>query len=381
MSPDQIVILAAYLIFWQAYKLRRKFSGLGHAALILSLTATLANSTTARLSDANPPSLITGQYYDFVEHIFVLISVAGLYVFHLAVEHCTLRSRRVLLTLGGAFVVAAVLAVGVYHAITYGPLLAISVESYHDPFGFVYAFGSGMYYGIVMGLVATWMWRYVRAKDTPFRRGIRIAALGIYAISVLSILRAVPIGIVFVGGPDIEPPFLLLGAVTALSFPLVFIGLSYPLVVSRWHAYRAGRRRRQISTDVRVVWQQCQVVYPEIVLRPRSRLERAGRVVWNPDKLHRLTTESFDALAKLLVQSLPVDTTPGRIAAESLRTAVRRYDDTHAVSVRAIIAPPGAGPHNGAPAQPDHDASIDMLVSLANVLREGTTDERERARA
>jgi hypothetical protein len=90
MSVSQILISCGYLMCWQGYKLLRKLSGLGHVSLILSLAATLANAAVARLNDAHAlPIALSPQYVVLTQQLLVLVSVAGLYVFRLAVEKCT----------------------------------------------------------------------------------------------------------------------------------------------------------------------------------------------------------------------------------------------------------------------------------------------------
>lgn len=380
MSVELILLLAGYLLAWQGYKVRHRVSGLGHIALILSLTATLANSTTARISAAHPHTLLTGQYIALVEHIFVVISVAGLYVFRLAVEGHTIHSRRVLATISGGALMSLGFAAITVFAIVSGELLSPTTKSYRDLHGFLYAFGAGIYYGSVMFAVALWMARYVKGREKHFRYGMRIAAAGLFIVSALSFVRAIPVASVFFGGPRNIVPHYLLGAVSAAAFPLVFVGLSYPLVISRLRAFRAWTRRRKMCADVRVVWKECVSAYPEIVLRPDSSpVRRLRDSIWNPAELSRLKTESFDGLAKLLVHSASTESAAAVTAAANLREAIRRYDEAHKVSVWDIISPTASeGDDEGVPPRPEGKAEDEMLLALADELRGMSEASRSR---
>ena len=85
MPIPLIAMLATYLMCWQAYKLRERLNGLGHAGILVSLVSTLSNSATARISDAYPPSPAGYQYVLFIHHVFITGSCLGLYLVRLAV--------------------------------------------------------------------------------------------------------------------------------------------------------------------------------------------------------------------------------------------------------------------------------------------------------
>jgi hypothetical protein len=265
-------------------------------------------------------------------------------------------------------------------AIVSGELLSPTTKSYRDLHGFLYAFGAGIYYGSVMFAVALWMARYVKGREKHFRYGMRIAAAGLFIVSALSIVRAIPVASVFFGGPRNIVPHYLLGAVSAAAFPLVFVGLSYPLVISRLRAFRAWTRRRKMCADVRVVWKECVSAYPEIVLRPDSSpVRRLRDSIWNPAELSRLKTESFDGLAKLLVHSASTESAAAVTAAANLREAIRRYDEAHKVSVWDIISPTASeGDDEGVPPRPEGKAEDEMLLALADELRGMSEASRSR---
>lgn len=389
MSVTLIVMLATYLVCWQGYKLRERLNGLGHAGILFSLAATLLNSTTARLSDAHPHSLYVGQYIALIEHIFVAVSTLGLYLLRLAVEGHSLRDRPVRRAIGGGVLFSCALTAITAAAISRGRLLSPTPESYRDPLGFLYAFGSGLYYGTILLLVSVWMWRYVREQDeqdeqAQLRIGVRIAAIGLFGLAAFCFARATPIAVVFLGGPPrIAQPFWVLGPISAAAWPLVFIGLSYPLLRSRGAAYRAWKSRRATREQARVLLRTCHTAYPEIELPPSGIRERARQFLSSHHRLTRTVTETFDALAKLLIQDEPINTPAGRVAADRLREAVRRYDSTHAVPVTEIISPEAGDEVLDSEGVPDPPADalqhdIAFVLELAAELRAVIDDHRVR---
>jgi hypothetical protein len=197
---------------------------------------------------------------------------------------------------------------------------------------------------------------------------MRISAVGLFILSVLSIGRAVPAAIVGLGGPTVIAPAFLLGRVSATAFPLVFLGLSYPLLVGRVRAYRAWQSQRATCTEVTVVWSVCKTAYPEIVLRPRTYLQRLAQAIWNPKQLARRPSESFDGLAKLLGHEAPALGSGAQRAAANLREAVRRYDLAHPIKVWDVVSPDVDEFDDAVPAKPDGDQDTAMLLELARIL-------------
>jgi hypothetical protein len=374
-----IIVLVGYLMSWQGYKLRGKLTGLGHIALILSLSATLCNAVIARLSDAHALAALPQPCVELAGVFCVIVSVAGLYVFRLAVEKCTVSNPRVVLTLCGALTVAVgATLTTVYFAVRAIPL-KYSVAAFHDPVGAVYFVSVGGYFGCTLFAVAWWMVDHTRNSERHFRRGMRISAVGLFILSVLSIGRAIPAAIVGLGGPTVIAPAFLLGGVSASAFPLVFLGLSYPLLVGRVFAYRAWRSQRGTRAKVTVVWSVCKTAYPEIVLRPRTYLQRIAQMVWNPKRLRRRSSESFDGLAKLLGHEEPARGPGAQAAAMNLREAVSRYDLAHSIKIWDVVSPDIDEFDDVVPAKPEGDQDTAMLLELANVLADVLTNADFRA--
>ncbi len=372
MPISLIAMLATYLMCWQAYKLRERLSGLGHAGILVSLASTLANSATARISDTYPPSPAAYQYILFIHHVFITGSCLGLYLVRLAVEGNALRDRAVRRAIGGGVLFCCWNAATIAVAAALGrPLINGPSRA---PLDVLYSVGSGAYFGTVMLLVAVWMWRYVAHRPLRILLGTRVAAIGLFGMAGLGYTRAATAAIRYLGGPPSIAPEWLRDTVTSTAFPLVFIGLSFPLLASRWAAFQQWRTRRKICERAKVTAQTCRTAYPEIQLPPAGIGERARLLVSNHHIQARIIVESFDGLAKLLVHDAPAATPAGQAAAARLRAAVERYDAEHPdKSVIDIISPridDQTLDGEGVPPQPGNalEEDITVLVELAAEL-------------
>lgn len=372
MPISLIAMLATYLMCWQAYKLRERLNGLGHAGILVSLVSTLANSATARISDAYPPSPAGYEYILFIHHVFITGSCLGLYLVRLAVEGNTVRDRPVRRAIGGGVLFCVwngatiALAAAVGRPLSNGPARA--------PLDVLYSVGSGAYFGTVMFLVAVWMWRYVAHRPLRILLGTRVAAFGLFGMAALGYTRAVQAVVRYLGGPPSIAPGWLRDGVTSAAFPLVFIGLSFPLLASRWVAFQQWRARRKICERAKVTAQTCRTAYPEIQLPPAGIGERVRLLISNHHTQARIVVESFDGLAKLLVHDAPSETPAGQAAAARLRAAVQRYDAVHPDKPVIDIISPTIDDQTlngeGVPQQPGNalEEDIIVLVELAGEL-------------
>lgn len=372
MPLSLIAMLAAYLMCWQAYKLRERLNGLGHAGVLVSLVATLLNSVTARISDAYSPSLLTYQYILFLHQVFITSSCLGLYLLRLAVEGKTVRDRSVRRVIGGGVLFCCCNAGIIAVAITSGHLLGDGPV--HAPLDVILSLGAGLYFGTVMLLVAVWMWRYVNRRPLRIRLGTRVAAIGLFGMAGLGYTRAATALVAYLGGPPSIAPSWLRDTVTSMAFPLVFLGLSFPLLASRWTAFQEWMSRRRVCERAKVTAQTCRSAYPEIELPAAGIGERLRLFIANHHTQARIIVESFDGLAKLLVHDAPAATPAGRCAAERLRAAVRRYDAHHPQRAVIEIISPTADDRTldgeGVPQQPGTtlEEDIAVLIDLAAEL-------------
>lgn len=369
MPIPLIAMLATYLMCWQAYKLRERLNRLGHAGILVSLVSTLANSATARISDAYPPSPAGYQYILFIHHVFITGSCLGLYLLRLAVEGNTVRDRPVLRTIGGGLLFCAWNGATIAGAAVIGQ--PISNGPARAPLDVLYSVGSGVYFGTVMLLVALWMWRYVAHRPSRILLGTRVAAIGLFGMAGLGYTRAATAVVRHLGGPPSIAPGWLRDTVTSAAFPLVFIGLSLPLLASRWAAFQHWRTRRKVCERAKVTAQTCRTAYPEIQLPPAGIGERVRLLLSNHHTQARIVVESFDGLTKLLVHDAPAETPAAQAAAARLRVAVERYDTDHPARPIVDIISPALDAQTldgeGVPLQPGNALNDDIavLVELA----------------
>lgn len=374
MPTELIATLILYLICWQGYKLRDRLNGLAHIALIISLTASLANSASARLGHAQHWTAATtaGQYNQLSQHILLVASCTGLYIFRLAVEGHTIRDRHFQRTIAAAVIASAVMTTVVLLFLHQGKVLSFQIATFRDPLGFLFYFGAGVYYGWFRFAVGYWMIKRSRHSDRHLQIGMRLAACGLLIISALCFVRAAPVAVVFLGGPPIITPRYLLGAVSSIAFPLIFLGLSYPLLIARLAALRRYLRGRKIAERTEGLWRLCRRAYPEVGLREAPGFLPRLFSGTHPDEPTRRITECFDALAKLLAHATADTDGQSSSPQAVLLLAIRRHDETHAVTVGDVISPSTTA-DGIPPAGGTHD--IQILLDLADILREIERDQ------
>jgi hypothetical protein len=235
---------------------------------------------------------------------------------------------------------------------------------YTHPVGAIYRVLVGVYLAVMLLVVARWLISYARKQGKQFRVGLRIAAVGVLGLSALMVSRPIPGVIAILGGPTFYAPSRLYVIWTATFAPLVFIGLSYPVLASRVEALGRWRGQRETYSKLRVVWKACTTLYPETVLPLRT--------------LTRRRTECIDGLYKFLAgNELPANE-PARRAAEALREVVRRYDEVHESPVedvvyRAVEEKDDAVDRRGQ--LRDNDPVMAMLLQLAELLND-TSDPK-----
>lgn len=369
MSVELIVILGLYIIFWQGYQLRRRLSGLGHATLLITLAGILAVPVFnyARNDGLIP---IAPEATDIVIRIIVLTPCLSLFVFRLAAAGHRVTSRAVLAALAsGAVMIGAIVVTG-QAVLRNGGSLRYTTASFSNPLSAGYHTGSGLYYGILLLAVAVWMVRYTRTTGRHVRIGVRIASVGIFAMSALCIGRAIPPGVALFGGPLFVAPPALLGGVSATTAPIIFIGLSYPLLVNRGAALRAWMRQRHAYRRIEPLWTASRDAFPEAILPEQGRPSLAFR-------LRRRRAECYDGLHYVRRNPDNSSGAPGqRAAVERLRAAVERYEQDHldGESIWATVDrqrsehPPQAG-HR------DHQ----LLESLADTVENTPLELAQRA--
>jgi hypothetical protein len=358
------VLLGFYLIVWQGYRLRWSLGGMGHVALILGLVGMIGPIAVNQLYHAHLFNIhsLDRTGLNLIRDGFAVVAVVSLYLFRLAAERYTIRSARAWKAIGSGVTVTIALAVITYTS----PHKGRSAFGYHwsftHPAGAIYRILVDAYLATMLFVVARWLISYGRGQDPHFRMGLRITAVGVYGLSALMIIRSTPMLIALLGGPIWVPPKLTTGVWTVIFAPLVFIGLSYPVLVGRIDAMRRWREKREFYSKLGVVWKTCTTLYPEIVLPLRT--------------LTRRRTECVDGLYKFLDgNKLPVDEAVQR-RATALREAVRRYDELHESPVADVVyraVEEKDDPTNRRGQLRDNDPVIAMLLQLADLLNEVLT--------
>lgn len=354
MSVKLILVLGLYLFCWQRYKLRRRLSGFGHVALIVTLVGILSVAVLARVVEYGVFEGVDRRWLGLTGNLLVLVPCVALYLFHLAVERYAIVSVRVLATLGTAVAVAVALSGITVLVIREDLPLSYSIATFEHPLGAVYYLLAGGYYGFLLFSVGVWMVKYTRNKDRHFRRGVRITSVGVFTMAGLCWGRIVPVVVVALGGPKIIAPAFLLGGVSAACAPFIFGGLSYPIV-----AYKANSYRIQWGnySALRPLWATCEAVRPETNL---------GRHWSITSKLMRRRTECYDVIARLLRQDNSDLEGRARIAADALLRAIRRFDERHPGNEWDTIL---SNPRRG---QVEEDTRL--LIELSDILQDVLRD-------
>src|SRR5882757_281123 len=361
LLPYYTVFLFFYLVVWQGYRTRWRVSGMGHTSLIFGLIGNLGVVGTNQLYHADFLGMIvlSRTQVNLIRDGFAIMSVVSFYLFRLAAEEYTIRSPRVWRAISGGVAEIAVLAV----IVLLSPHMKGRAFGYHwsmsHPVGGIYFKVEGTYLAVVLLMVARWLVKYAREQGKHFRVGLRIAAVGAYGLSALLVTRTIPMVTGLLGITVPYVPTHALNVWTAIFAPLLFIGLSYPVLASRVEALGRWRGQRETYSKLRMVWKACTTLYPETVLPLRT--------------LTRRRTECIDGLYKFLAgNELPVNE-PGRRAAEALREVVRRYDEVHESPVadvvyRAVEEKDDAVDRRGQ--LRDNDPVMAMLLQLAELLND-----------
>jgi hypothetical protein len=364
-----IALLGIYLVCWQLYKLRGGTTSFGQVALAVGLLGLLGNTGLNRLHAAD--ILTDGRVIPFLRDLCAIVGLLGWWAFRLAIERVPMRNRRFVNAVVLAIVVLAVLAVLTFVLTPPGGSLVLTRRHLHSPVNRAFHIVEAVYLSGMLLSLGRWLYGYARGgEDLHFRLGLRITAVGIYGLAALVAGRTIPVVVVALGGPVWYPPKMTFHIWSSIFSPLLFIGVSYALVMSRLAAMRTWRRQREIYQRIGVVWRDCRSSYPAMVMHPLTTLERLFPGLWRQVLLTRRRNECFDGLTNLLANELPAPTPAGRAAAERLREAVRTHDETHSGSIWAAVSPDD---HNealdhGDATPSDTEPGTAMLLELADIL-------------
>lgn len=180
--------------------------------------------------------------------------------------------------------------------------------------------------------------KFFAVADGYLRVSLGLLSVGLTLLAVGSLVQIVAV----LGSATglVGATWTLLGSRTLDIVGVVafLLGISFPMLHSRWRELVVGRRRRRDVDDLAPLWELVTEAIPEVVL-PTGRMG-------STERLHRMVVEIRDALTQLS-PLLPADfdaLSPSEQVA-SLREAVSAYRDAGAVSgaVRPILPAEGDG--------------------------------------
>jgi hypothetical protein len=364
---ELVVTLAIYAVLWQGYRIRQRLTGFGQTALLVSIVTAVANPALQRMIEAGWFGEVDAGAARFYGAVIVVVGTVAIYLFRLAVDgHRPTDTRTI------RFVVlsAALLAIwtGLFTLATvrgdtmlYGPAAFA-----HTP-GLLYFATTGPYLFLVRLLIIVWIVRRTRSDDVgpALRWGVRVAGLGLLTSGTVSLLRAIPPIMILFGGPVTAAPGWMLYVASTVGSPLIFVGLSFPLLVDRLAALRAWWRDRRAFLHIEPLWTLSSTAYPDLVL------PSTGPVGY---RLQRRRVECLDAVARA---TAPTDGRPADDAAavDRLRTAIDVVEREHLGGRRlwAALGPHrDPGPDPGVPSDGAGGSSPgeqELLRRLADTVR------------
>lgn len=333
-----LVVFAAALC-WRLDQIRRHGGGLQALAMTVSIAAlTLAfvtsNHTVTRMLD---DKVFAGSSR-LAFYALLAVGVAALIVVFFYPGTAVSRERRA----GFEAVPLVVALIGLQVSIGFmpddirsAPISEWTLQSWG--FAIFYLIASAyLAYGFVACVRS--VAKFLRLADGYLRTSLLmlIGGLGLLAFGSL-------VQIVFVlGGVSgrASMPWLLATSrvLSVLGVVAFLLGISFPMVHSRWQAYRSRGRRRRDAATLTPLWQLVTEAVPGVVLPDR----RGGPTAM----LHRRVVEIRDALTQLspyLPESF--DTAGVGAQAMMLRSAAEDYRSSGASggAVRHLLPPDGTG--------------------------------------
>lgn len=330
-----LILIAVYAIVWQGYKLRRRFSGFAHVALLVFIVGTVLPQIVGWLVLHDR---LRTDYGSILADIAVTVPVVALFCFRLALQGRAPRDGRVLVTIGfGVALCAITIVLGLVNIGLGAPLRMASdgAEYAAYPLAAVSAVINSLYRTVMIGWFGLWVFPFTARPGTAprLRLGMRVAASGILAMGCVCALVLVnQLATVIVGHPVHGSLLLLMVAGEIIAGACWAIGLSYPLVASRASARRVSRTQRRDILRLRPLWNTGLQAFPEIA-RPGD--DHASEPV--DFQLQRLKAECYDCLHHLRLYENSTAAAASREAAEHLIDALERYEANHGESVWEVM--------------------------------------------
>jgi hypothetical protein len=354
LATEALVLIAVYAIVWQGYKLRRRINGFAHVALLVFVLGTLLPQIVSALFRAG---VVAPTPAAILADVAVTVPVVALACFRLGLEGRSPRDRVVVLVIASGVVLAALTVVLSLVTVADGVPIGIAGggAEYGHPAGATSALLNSAYRVAVIFWVGLWVFPFTARPGTPprLRRGMRIAAVGILAMGMVVTVGLVTGIQAVIAGHAVRGsllPLLVTGEIVAGTCWAV--GLSYPLVASRWAARRAARTQRRDLERLEPLWTSGLEAFPE--------LRRPGDEAREPVdfRLQRRKGECFDCLHHLRLYEDTGAAASSRAAVELLEAALERYAQRHGESVWAAVDR----------RDPAAEQDVALLVELADLV-------------
>lgn len=227
---------------------------------------------------------------------------------------------------------------------------------------------ANLYLLYAFAAACVWTRRYARGAEPRLRRGLRVASVGLAAISLAGATFVVS-NISRWAGTPAAPPIVITSIFLLLLGIVLFVaGMAYPTVVTRLAALRVWSRHRRAYRHLRPLWTVLNERFPQ------DALSRVPISPWRDTlslrsvhrRYYRRVIECRDGLVRIspYLASLGVD--PAELAvpehlARQLTDALRAHAAGQTVTPQAIPI--------AMPAEDSLDADVDRLVELSQAVQ------------
>lgn len=212
-----------------------------------------------------------------------------------------------------------------------------------------------------------WTRRYARGAEPRLRRGLRIASVGLAAISLAGATFVASNVSRWAGTP--APPPVVVTSIFLLLIGIVLfvVGMAYPTVRTRLAALRVWRRHRRAYRRLRPLWTILNEQFPEDALSrvPASRWRDALTLRSVHRRYYRRVIECRDGLVRISPYLASLGADPAELA-DPQRLA-RELSDALRAHAAGETVPPQAIPI-ALPAEDSLEADVDRLIELSQAV-------------
>ena len=212
-----------------------------------------------------------------------------------------------------------------------------------------------------------WTRRYARGAEPRLRRGLRIASIGLAAISLAG-ATFVASNISRWAGTPAPPPVVITSIfLLLLGIVLFVVGMAYPTVRTRMAALRVWRRHRRAYRRLRPLWTVLNEQFPQDALSrvPASPWRDALTLRSVHRRYYRRVIECRDGLVRISPYLANLGADPAELA-DPERLASRLSGALRAHAAGETV-PPQAIPL-ALPAEDSLEADVDRLVELSQAV-------------